>query len=506
MVRKYPIGLQSFRKIREGGYVYIDKTELIHKLVTGGSYYFLSRPRRFGKSLLVDTLEELFKGSRELFEGLWIEDQWDWSKTNPVIHFNFADIGVHTLGLEKAILGALAKNANRLNVTLSDTSYDQQFKELIEKTSVYGQVVVLIDEYDKPLIDYLGASDTLTEHRSILKNFYSVLKGRDEQIRFLLLTGVSRFSRVSIFSDLNNLEDITIGQNFNNLAGITQRELEHFFGPELESFAAEGVGSVADVKAWYNGYSWGGKDTLYNPFSLLNLMKSREFRNFWYTTGTPTFLLHQLKRLKLGDLDGIRVSENALADFNANDPEPGPLLFQTGYLTIKQRNGQLYELGYPNREVKESLLDGLLTVYRESVHSDSLALVADLQTALTQGNVANVIAALDSLIGQVPYDHWNADKESIFTVITVLTFRLAGVDVQTEVHSARGRCDVLVKTPDFIYVMELKLDASAREALDQIYAKNYLQPYQGDSRTKLAIGISFSSENRAVAEYLVENP
>jgi len=267
-----------------------------------------------------------------------------------------------------------------------------------------------------------------------------VLKGRYEQIRFLLLTGVSRFSRVSIFSDLNNLEDITIGQNFNNLVGITQYELEQSFAPELESMAADGVGLATDIKAWYNGYTWGGHDTLYNPFSLLNLMKSREFRNFWYTTGTPTFLLSQLKRLKLGDMDGLRVSENALADFDANDP----------------------------------------------------------------GDVPNVIAALDSLIGQVPYDHWRADKESIFTVITVLTFKLAGVEVHTEVHSSRGRCDVLVKTPTFIYVMELKLDATAQEALDQILTQSYLQPYRNDRRKKLAIGIAFSSESRTVAEYLVE--
>src|SRR5690606_14052812 len=212
--RKYPVGLQSFREIREGGYVYVDKTEIIHRLVETGKYYFLSRPRRFGKSLLVDTMEELFSGSEELFRGLWIHDKWDWTKTHPVIHFNFADMGGRTLGLEPAIYRGLADNAARLDVSLSDTSYDQQFKELIQKASIKGQVVILIDEYDKPLIDYLDDTAQLDANRSVLKNLYSVLKGRDADIRLLFMTGVSRFSRVSVFSDLNNLNDITIHRHY----------------------------------------------------------------------------------------------------------------------------------------------------------------------------------------------------------------------------------------------------------------------------------------------------
>lgn len=504
MARKYPIGLQSFRKIREGGYLYIDKTEAIHRLVNSGKYYFLSRPRRFGKSLLVDTLHELFNGSRELFERLWIEDHWDWSRKNPVIHLRISKIDYQTRGLYKALFNELDVLAAEVGVTLAGTSLKDKFQELIQKASAHGQVVILIDEYDKPLIDYLDDPGRLAENRQVFKSFYSVLKDADRYIRLLFITGVSRFSRESIFSDLNNLRDITINAQFTTLTGITQAELERDFAPELTDMQHERPTILADIKEWYNGYSWGGAERLYNPFSLLNFMADRTFENYWYTTGTPTFLFEQLKKRKLGDLDGTRASANTLANFHTDNPDMASLLFQTGYLTIKKVTGQIYELGYPNREVKESLLDGLLNAYREPVMADSLVLVYDLRGAVNTGNVPAIIAALDSLIGQIPYDHWHGDTESIFNIITVLTFRLAGVEVHTEVHSARGRCDVLVKTDGYIYVMELKLDGSAREALDQILATGYLQPYQSDPRKKIALGIAFSSAKRGVAEYLDE--
>ena len=506
MNRKYPIGMQSFRKIREGGYLYVDKTESIHRLVNIGQYFFLSRPRRFGKSLLVDTLEELFNGSKALFEGLWIYDHWDWTKTSPVIHFNFAGLGVNTLGLETAMRRGLASNAERLGISLSDTSYDQQFKELIEKASQAGPVVVLIDEYDKPLIDCLDNPTQLKENRAVMKNFYSVLKELDSHIRLLFLTGVSRFSRVSIFSDLNNLRDITISNPFGAIVGITQAELERDFAPEIAALQQEDPAILDRIREWYNGYTWDGKTRVYNPFSLLNYMADPMFRNYWFVTGTPTFLINQLRTLKIADMDGVRVSEHALADFNTDNPEPAPLLFQTGYLTIKEikGTGQVFVLGYPNREVKESLLDGLLTAYRESVNTDSLALAMDMQDALRDGDVPAVIRTLNTLIGTIPYDHWRADTESIFHIITVLTFKLTGIEVHTEVHSAKGRCDVLVLTDHYIYVLELKLDGTTQEALEQIQATGYFQPYAADPRKKLAVGISFSSADRCVADYLVD--
>ncbi len=497
--------MQSFREIREGGYIYVDKTEIIHHVVETGKYYFLSRPRRFGKSLLVDTIEELFKGSKTLFEGLWIHNQWDWSKTNPVIHFNFAEIPYKEVGLEEALKIELTRNAGLVGVALEAKTLQGMFRELIERTAAgIGQVVLLIDEYDKPLIDFLHDTDQLEANRSVMKSFYSILKGRDGQIRLLFITGVSRFSRVSIFSDLNNLEDITIDRNFHSLVGITQAELETVFAEEIGSMESEYPDVIEQIRKWYNGYSWGEDKRLYNPFSLLNLMKGRAFMNYWFTTGTPTFLFEQLKQRKLGDMDGVEVSLNTLADFNTDRLNMASLLFQTGYLTIKELDGQLCTLGYPNQEVRQSLLDGLLNTYRESEITDSLSLVTALRRSLVAGDVERTVAALNGLIGEVPYDHWNADTESIFTIITVLVFKLAGVEVYTEVHSAKGRCDVLVKTDDYIYVIELKLDGTAQEALDQVIAKNYLQPYGADGRKKLAIGISFSSADRHVAEYLVK--
>lgn len=506
MIKKYPIGIQSFRKIREGGFLYVDKTEMIHTLVNSGQYYFLSRPRRFGKSLLVDTIEELFSGSVDLFKGTWIEGHWDWDQRNPVIHISFSDIGVNTMGLTEAIYNALRTCAGKLGVTLTARSYDQQFKELIEKASGKGKVVILIDEYDKPIIDYLDDIARADEHRDIMSNFYSILKGADRHIRFLMITGVSRFSKVSIFSDLNNLNDITLSTRFGAIAGITQDELERDFKEELTLLKQENPDILQDIRDWYNGYSWDVKTKVYNPFSLLNFMAEPVFRNYWFASGSPEFLVKQLRKRRVYDVENIKLGELSLSNFTIEDPEPGPLLFQTGYLTIKkyQQDAFLYELGYPNREVKASLLDGLLSVYREVYPADSLELTTNLREALASGNIKGIISTLNGLLGSIPYDHWRADTESVFNIIIFLSFKLIGANVQTEVHSSNGRCDVLVTNSNYIYVMELKRDGTAQEALDQILSTGYLQPYEADKRKKIALGISFSSKDRVVADYLMK--
>jgi hypothetical protein len=510
MARKYPIGLQSFREIREGGFVYIDKTEKIHQMVDSGKYYFLSRPRRFGKSLLLDTMSELFSGSEELFKDLWIHNKWDWNNKNPVIRISFSNIGISTIGLKGAIEGVLHENANRLHVNLTSTSYDQLFKELITKASNKNKVAILIDEYDKPVIDYLDNIPKAEENRTILKSFYSVLKDADKHIRLLILTGVSRFSKVSIFSDLNNLEDITLSKHFNNLAGITQYELERNFAGELQELpkvlGMDKSELMENIKNWYNGYSWDGKETLYNPFSLLSFMKEEAFRNFWFATGSPSFLVNLLKKKREYNFENVRESDISLGSFQIENPVSGPLLFQTGYLTIKSynSNSQLYTLDYPNREVKVSLLDNLLSAYREVFPGTSISVTADLRTALEQGDTQGIISQLNAVIGSIPYDHWRADSESIFHIIAHLTFKNIGVDVFTEVHGSKGRADIIVKTTRYIYALELKLDASATEALNQIFEKRYLQSYEADHRKKLAIGIEFSSAQRIIADYRVK--
>lgn len=341
-----------------------------------------------------------------------------------------------------------------------------------------------------------------------MKSFYSILKDSDKYIRLLLITGVSQFSQVSIFSDLNNLRNITLSTQYGAIAGITQEELEESFAPEITELQKDRPDILPQIKDWYNGYTWNMKTWVYNPFSLLNFMADPIFRSYWFATGTPTFLLKQLKKRSLYDVESFRLGSLALSTLNVENPNPGSLLFQTGYLTIKSiaPDGDVYELSYPNREVKASLLDGLLSTYREIPSEDSAALVTDIKTALNSGDIKGLTVQLNTLIASIPYDHWNAKTESIFTVLTVLTFKLVGIYVYTEVHSSRGRCDVLVKTKTdkYIYVMELKLDGTAGEALAQIKSKGYLQPHAADPRSKLAVGISFSSKTREVAEYLVE--
>ncbi len=505
-MRKYPIGLQDFRNIREGGFLYVDKTRLIHTLIESGNYYFLSRPRRFGKSLLLSTIKEIFNGDKELFKDLWIADNWNWEQKHPVIYISFSSIGVRTLGLTQAIFKTLEENAARLGVNLEETTIDQKFRELIRKAAASGKVVILIDEYDKPIIDNLDNIPLAQENRDVFKSFYSVLKDADEYIRLLLITGVSKFTKVSIFSDLNNLRDITLSPSYATLAGITQTELEANFIPEIQELQQTNPAILENIKTWYNGYSWNGTDTVYNPFSLLNFMADRQFRNYWFATGTPTFLVEQIKKKGEFNFEDLSVGDIGLGNFAIEDIETVPLLFQTGYLTIKSYDPdtQLYELDYPNKEVKASLLDVLLSAYREVFPGDSMALTANLRKALQGNDIPRVTELLNTLISTIPYDHWKADNESIFHIVRHLAFKKIGVDIQSEVHSSSGRCDVLIQTATHIYAIELKLDATAEQALGQILNKGYLQPSMADKRKKVAIGINFSSKDRKIDDYLVK--
>ncbi len=382
MLRKYPIGQQDFKDIIQSGFVYVDKTRLIHTLIESGKYYFLSRPRRFGKSLLLSTIGEIFKGSKELFKELWIADHWDWNQKYPVIHISFSNIGVQTLGLEKAIFEGIGENAERLGISLTKTTIDLQFKELIQKAAGNSKVVILIDEYDKPIIDNLDDFALAETNRILMKVFYSILKGADEYIRLLLITGVSRFSKVSIFSDLNNLRDITLVPSFATITGITQEELESNFAGEITELQNTHPDILHDLKMWYNGYSWNeGKDTVYNPFSLLNFMYDRKFENYWFQTGTPSFLVDHMKQNREFLPENLNFGANALSNFDIEHLSTGPLLFQTGYLTIKNYEAKsgLYELGYPNKEVEDSLNDALLSAYRNVFPGgDSMAVPVSL--------------------------------------------------------------------------------------------------------------------------------
>ncbi|MFZ4633809.1 MAG: AAA family ATPase [Saprospiraceae bacterium] len=497
---KYPIGIQDFRKIREEDFVYIDKTEQIFRVLQNGQYFFLSRPRRFGKSLLLSTLKELYSGQKALFEGLWIEDQWDWDDTHPVIWLKFSSQGTDTLGLEKAIHHMLEEVALGLGVRLPETSYDQKFKSLIQQTGQEKKVVLLVDEYDKPIIDYLDDLEQAEANRAVLKNFYSVIKDSDPYIELVFITGVSAFSKVSIFSELNNLENLTLSRFAYTLLGITQKEIERFFPEQLKKADQE------KMKTWYNGYSWGGEERLYNPFSLFRFFKEEHsFQNFWFETGTPTFLIKEMRKHRYYDVEQAEASPEQLTNFHADALDPISVLFQTGYLTIDHfdETYQQYILRYPNQEVRFSMQQHLLLVYQEKYPGNALAPVVAIAKALAVGDIEQVVTTLNAAFASIPYDLWQKENEHFYHALVHLIFSLLGVYIRTEVHTARGRCDALVENERYIYAFEFKLDGSAEAALQQIQEKGYLAPYQGSPKEKVAVGINFSTEQKAVEEWKV---
>ena len=353
---RFPIGIQDFREIRNGGYVYIDKTPLILRLVSHGKYYFLSRPRRFGKSLLTTTLQALYNNEAHLFEGLDIYDKWDWQAAPPpVIRLSFANIDFETLGLQEAILLVLTSIAKFYNITLHTESVGIAFKGLLQQlTEKMGQVVLIIDEYDKPIIHYIGGDyEKAYANQAVMKNFYSVIKDADQYIKFLFITGISRFAKVSVFSDLNNLRDISLSPPFAAICGITELELKHYFDSIIDKE------EYPMIKKWYNGYTWDIMTKVYNPFSLFNYFSDRIYRNYWFSTGTTTFLYKLAKSTDIEDFDNSTASVSVLENLVVDNLDIKTLLFQTGYLTLKQVDFSvgIATLTYPNEEVRRSLLE-----------------------------------------------------------------------------------------------------------------------------------------------------
>ena len=508
-MKKLPIGLQDFARLRQEGYLYVDKTELLYQLATSGVYYFLSRPRRFGKSLLVSTLAELFQGQQELFEGLWVHDRWDWNKTYPVVHLSMNSLGYKEVGLEKALMLRLEKIAAHYGLILQSEANSLRLQELIELLhGSFGKAVVLIDEYDKPILDYLDDLPQATHHRELLKSFYAVLKDADPHLRFVLLTGVSKFSRVSIFSELNNLKDLTVHSQYATLLGYTQAELEHYFADRIAQLAPDFGGREAlldQIKQWYNGYSWDAKHFVYNPFSILNFFDRGSFENFWFETGTPTFLIKLLNRERQYDLEDVQARPLVFSSFELERIQPLALLFQTGYVTIKAMDkNRIYTLSYPNYEVKDSLLQYLLAEYSHQYPSDTSLLAFQMKQALEQGDITEFAVTLNSLFASIPYQIFIADKEAYYHSITFLALSLVGSFVQVEVSQAKGRPDAVVHTEQTIYVLEFKLDKSAEVALEQIREKGYAQSYLALGRTVKAVGLNFSSQDKALNQWLEE--
>ncbi len=511
-MQKYPIGIQNFSELRTSNYLYIDKTQQIHHLLNQGKYYFLSRPRRFGKSLLISILEAIFLGKKELFEGLWIapkeHNKIDWEK-RPVIRLDFGKADFKTIGLEASIHLKLDKIASQYGLQLEQKDVANKFEELIVKLSQEKKVAILIDEYDKPIIEYLDATELeqAQENRAILKQFYSVIKGLDAYIHFFFLTGVSKFSKVSIFSDLNNLDDLTMTPLGNSLLGYTQAELEHYFSEEIDQLAdQESVARneiLTKIQQWYNGYSWdwASNETVYNPFSILCLMRHRRFDNFWFETGTPTFLLKLLRDKQLFEIDKVEVDAVNIKSYQIENLDIYTVLFQTGYLTIAHRpNPFIYELKYPNQEVKTSFEQYLLNYYAEQNHTSSLCY--RIAKAFRQGDLEDVQEFFQTLLANIPYDLFEAKQEKYYQAIFYLALKLVGYHIEAEVKTNRGRIDAVVQTEDTIYIIEFKVNQSAEEAIQQIYDRKYYEKYQNLGKKIGLIGMN--CYDKTIKEWLVE--
>lgn len=508
-MKRLPLGIQDFRKLREENLLYIDKTQDIYRLIQSGYYYFLSRPRRFGKSLLLSALQEIFLGNKELFQGLWIEDKIEWVK-HPVVHISFNAIGYKDLGLERAIEERLGDVAVEYGIQLEKEGVAPKFDELLKKLNASSgkKVVLLIDEYDKPIVDYIDDLETADKQRDILKNFYSIVKNADRYIRFFFVTGVSKFSRVSLFSDLNNLEDITLLRKFATIAGYTEQEVERYFKDRIELTAETEKMSSTELRkkitSWYNGYSWDGRQRVYNPFSILSFFSAEQFQNFWWHTGTPSFLIKLLRKGMHYQLEKVRVGESIFESYTLDNLEFRSLLFQTGYLTIHSISKlNTYTLGYPNKEVRDSMYQHLLGAFREGSSVDSNPLVEHIIHALYSKDIAAFIKYIDILFETLPYQIFIKDRESFFHAILHIALHLMGMHIESEVSTANGRVDTIIHTDDYVYIIEFKLDQPVDNALTQIREQRYGSKYLGQNKEVLAIGISFSSEHKAVEEWKI---
>jgi hypothetical protein len=511
-MKNLPIGIQSFEKLREGNFLYVDKTEIIYQLISSGSAYFLSRPRRFGKSLLISTLESVFKGQKELFKGLWIEDKVDWTQLNhPVIRLDFGGINNDTPeNLQKDLESVILKMAQHHNITLTRTGAGS-FAELIEQLHqvTSQQVVVLIDEYDKPISDHLTDLEVATANRVILHDFYQVLKPADEHLRFLFLTGVSKFSKVSIFSGLNHLNDITIDYRYPAICGYTQQELEDNFSeyiPTLsEKYRMSDQEIVDAIRQWYDGYSWDGTTAIYNPFSTLLIFDKREFSNYWFSTGTPTFLIKLL--MKRDQLEPILEPLSITAeDFNSFDPQnisEIPLLFQTGYLTIKKKEIVKFDTRYtiemPNLEVKESLLQYLLSAYSHYPVERGGILMERMQKQLLANDASGLEKSLREMLAHVP-NQLHIGKESYYHSLLLVWLKLLGFNIIGEVNTNKGRIDAVWTLKDQIIIAEIKYSPQA-EAIDtmldaatkQIREKHYTERYENGQTVSL-LAVAFAGK------------
>ena len=511
--RRLPIGIQTFRKIREEDYYYVDKTAYIRRLLAEGTHYFLSRPRRFGKSLFLDTLKEVFEGNEPLFAGLDIHARWDWSVRHPVLRLSFGSGNFKEPGyVETNLMAQLDAVERRTGVASDYATGPERFAHLLEALHDHaGQpVAVLIDEYDKPILDALEVPEIARANRDFLRGLYAVIKDSDAHIRFTFITGVSKFSKVSLFSGLNNLKDITLDARYSAICGYTDADLDTVFAPELPGLDRD------QIRDWYNGYSWLGDEKVYNPFDILPLFDKRKFGAYWFETGTPTFLVEMLfKRrvssLALGEMEG---SDELLSTFDVDHIATEALLFQTGYLTITDEEDfggePVYRLGYPNREVRQSLNRSLLRyLVRDSTRQ--MANSVRLYRLLEANDFAELETLFHAFFASIPYEWYTnndiADYEGYYASVFYSYFAGWGLDIAVEDSSSHGRLDMAVLFNGNVYLFEFKVVemASAGAAMAQLQERRYADKYRALGQPIYLIGVEFSKDTRNLAAFEVEH-
>ncbi len=507
-MKKLPIGIQTLSKIIEGNFVYVDKTEIAHRLIDRGGYYFLSRPRRFGKSLFLDTLKDIFEGRKELFKGLYIYDKWDWEVKYPVLRVSLGSGVIKTIEKLKDRLNWVLKDVERdVGIKCNLTNPEKCLKELIIKSyQKYNQkVVILIDEYDKPILDNITDENIAREMRDAMKDFYGVIKDNDAYIQFVFITGVSKFSKMNLFSGLNNLEDITLDENFATICGYTHNDLLTVFSEHLKG------ADMDKVKKWYNGYYYLG-DKVYNPFDiLLFIRKNFDFRNYWWQTGNPSFLIDMLKTQNyyLPELENFTANEEILDTFDVDHIELVALLWQTGYLTITGKTstpfGIKYRLNTPNREIQTSL-NSLFINYLTKQVTEKLKFQDRLYNMLDKPDLDGFKDALFSLFASIPYSNFTNSKlpeyEGYYASVVYAYLASIGLDIIPEDITNLGRMDLSAKLEGKVFIFEFKLSEKATgNALKQIKERRYWEKYQEDAENIYLIGIEFSRENRNIIGY-----
>ena len=507
---KLPIGIQTFSEIREEGYAYVDKTPLLHRLISEGKYYFLSRPRRFGKSLLVSTMQALFEGRRELFIGLDIADKWDWDTSYPVVKISYGGVARDLEGMRSMVAEILRSNRRRLGLECEDASHTGAcLKELIERAhEKYGRkVVVLVDEYDKLIVDNLDQPEVAKQGREVLKDIYTAIKDSDEFIHFAFLTGVSRFSKVSVFSGLNNLEDISLAPAYATICGYTEHDLDTTFAAHLEGMDRE------KIRLWYNGYNFLG-EAVYNPFDILLFIKNDgRFKNYWFATGTPTFLIKLIQEHNyyIPRLDNLQVSEALIDSYDIERVQLEPILFQAGYLTIRKaeempRGGYMFTLDFPNREVLLAFSDMVID-YLTNHRTQRLGFQNDLYLQLQQGDLEGFEQTLKAMFASIPYHNYVnntiSSYEGYYASVIYAYLASLGFDLVAEDVTSKGRIDLTIRTEKVVYVLEFKVDGGG-DALRQIKKRDYQQKYLNSGKEIILIGIDFDSNERAIATFAWE--